>query len=267
MPCPLANAEPVGRLSDGWRPTSTAASSSMVSNRPRRGARDSETLFDLRRQFTDCVRAPGLGLCGRRRMSGIKKNSKLGFTARSDPPTSDDRRGGISLSAASLTLSPSPSLFTLHSALLRTTVGAVQCCAVLGLGLGLELGLDLGPGPLNLDLGLLVKRQASEICEVGAALLAPCHPSTRLRAHRFNGTTVRYMCCVLAGIVNNEAILAACWFRGGVPGGSPWVPGAHKDIDCSRVGDDQDGEADPLDPKLSGSRYRAPEDSDPERLT
>lgn len=265
MPCPLANAEPVGRLSDGWRPTSTAASSSMVSNRPRRGARDSETLFDLRRQFTDCVRAPGLGLCGRRRMSGIKKNSKLGFTARSDPPTSDDRRGGGNLTLCGLSHTLTLSL-SLHFALC-TLAYHCGCCAVLGLGLGLELGLDLGPGPLNLDLGLLVKRQASEICEVGAALLAPCHPSTRLRAHRFNGTTVRYMCCVLAGIVNNEAILAACWFRGGVPGGSPWVPGAHKDIDCSRVGDDQDGEADPLDPKLSGSRYRAPEDSDPERLT
>jgi len=221
MPCPLANAEPVGRLSDSWRPTSIAASSSMVSNRPRRGARDSETLIDLRRQFTDCVRAPGLGLCGRRRMSGMKKNSKLGFTARSDPPTSDDRRGELSLSLRPLSaslpgLTPKP-LSSLCTLAYHCGCCAVLCCAVLGLGLGLELGLDLGPGPLNLDLGLLVKRQAPEICEVGAALLAPCHPSTRLRAHRFNGTTVRYMCCVLAGIVNNEAILAAL-----VPRWSPW---------------------------------------------
>lgn len=70
-------------------------------------SRESEVLFDLRRQFRECLRA-GPGLDGRRRMSGIKKTQSLG---RCPIRSTDLRRSpGFSLPWASLCLPlPQPS--------------------------------------------------------------------------------------------------------------------------------------------------------------
>lgn len=98
----------------------------------------SRSVFDLRRQFAECPGSAGPGLCGRRRMSGIKKNSKLGSLP--DPIHRPQTiAGGLSLSAA-----PSgPSLFHPKSSLfLSLFTLAYHLWVLLCWGWGLELGLD-----------------------------------------------------------------------------------------------------------------------------
>lgn len=200
----------------------------------RRGSRVSEALFDLRRQFREGLRAgPGLG--GRRRMSGIKKNSKLGFTARSDPPASDDRRG-------------SPSLFglleTRHSLLL------ISMWAGAGVGAGSRTSnLDLDKVlDMDLDLGLLVKRQAPEICEVGG--ITRTVPSQ----HACGPATQWCVCSELAGWLlgkcsnkKNPGCLGRRWGRSGSLGlWSPQGTSIAEELAMIKM-----EKRIPLDPKLS----------------
>lgn len=162
--------EPIARL------LAADQQSSIIINgqQSRMGSRESEVLFDLRRQFRECLRA-GPGLHGRRRMSGIKKTQSLGHC----PIRSTDLRrspGLLSLSgprSVSLSLSLSLSQPSHASHRLR------DCIHIISVGWGWGRGWGRGwtsTSTLSLTLTwtwtLTWDRscQASstrEICEVG----------------------------------------------------------------------------------------------------
>lgn len=243
MPCSLSSAEPVGRLPDCWRPTSKAASSSMVSNHEGGPATARRCLICGGSSEKAC--APGLAWGGRRRMSGIKKTQSLGSL-----PDPIHRRQTI---AGALPLS-------LVLSRRETLSFSCQC------GLGLESGLGLEPRTRTLTWSLTWTLTWAFLSSVkhprsarSAALLAPCHPSTPA-GQRFNGACVVSW---LAGCWESAAIrkTLAAWVVGGGALGL-WVSGSlepTRDIGCRRVGADQDGEADPTRSQTEHPRYRTRE--------
>lgn len=174
----------------------------------RRGSRVSEALFDLRRQFRECLRAgPGLG--GRARLSGIKKTQSLGHCP--------IRSTGVRRSPG-LSLSPSSSLDSLI--LISMWAGGWSRGWTSNLDLDLDLDMDMD---MDLDLGLLVKRQAPEICEVGGI-------TRTVPSQHGCGPSIQWcVCCELAGCRESAAIrkTLAAWVAGGGALG-PWSPQRHR---------------------------------------
>lgn len=111
--------EPIARL------LAADQQSSIIINgqQSRMGSRESEVLFDLRRQFRECLRA-GPGLDGRRRMSGIKKTQSLGHC----PIRSTDlrRSPGFSLHGPSLCLPLVPLSQPSHAYRLRDYIHIIS---------------------------------------------------------------------------------------------------------------------------------------------
>lgn len=157
-------------------------------------------------------------------MSGIKKTQSLGHC----PIRSTDLRRSPGVLCLCLCLCPSPCAPVSRSLSLCTL--SYHC------GLGLDHDLDLGH-----DLGRSC--QASSVKHPRSARSGRGITRTVPSQHG-GGPSIQWCVCLCAGR-ESEAIRAP-WLPGSQVG--PWSP---QHVDCRQVGDDQDGEADPLDAKLN----------------
>lgn len=165
-------------------------------------------------------------------MSGIgKKSQSLGHC----PIRSTDLRRSPGVCSASASVCPSPCA--------SLSLSLSLCTLPYHCGLGLDHDLDLGHDLGRSCQASSVKRQASSVEHPRSARSGRGITRT-VPSQQRGGPSIQWCVWMCAGR-ESEAIRNP-WLPGSQVG--PWSP---QHVDCRQVGDDQDGEADPLDAKLS----------------